>query len=66
MASLLHTVRRVSPGAAESASICRENDREDLSRSVSPKFEVRAPCRGDGSMPSVDVIEDSTKRFPLM
>jgi hypothetical protein len=49
----------------QAASICFENDRKSLSRWVSLKFEVRAPCRGDGSMPNLDVIEDTSEAHPM-
>ncbi len=63
--SALHTVRCMPPRSDQAASICFENDRKSLSRWVSLEFEVRAPCRGDGSMPNLDVIEDTPEAHPI-
>jgi len=63
--SALHTIRCMPPGSDQAASICFENDRKGFSRWVSLEFKVRAPGRGDGPMPNLDVIEDTAKAHPI-
>jgi hypothetical protein len=63
--SAFNAIRCVPPRSDHTAVICCENDRKALGRRVGLKFEVRAPWRRGGSMPSLDVIKNTSEAHPL-